>query len=73
MTDITFDFETGLPTDKGYNAVLIVVDQLTKERCYISYTTEEHDITAEVTTYLLLKNVWKLHDLLLSLTSDQGP
>ena len=72
-TDVTLDFVTGLLISNGYNAILIVVDRLTKERHYISYTTDENGITTEATAQLLLQNVWKLHGLLSSLTSDRGP
>ena len=56
-TNITLDFITGLPLNNGYNTVLMVIDQLTKKRHYILYTTVENSTTAEATTYLLLNNV----------------
>lgn len=34
-TNITLDLVTGLSLNNGYNAILIVIDQLTKERHYI--------------------------------------
>ncbi len=45
----------------------MIIDQLTKERYYISCTIDKNGTTAEITTYLLLNNIWKLHSLLLSL------
>ena len=69
-TDITFDFVTGLSIHNSYNTILILVDCLTKERHYISYTTDENNTSTEVITQLLLQNIWKLHGLLSSLTSD---
>ncbi len=71
-TDIILDFVTGLPSSNGYNAVLMVVDRLTKKWHYIPYTIDENSTTAEATIYLLLNNVWKLHGFPLSLTSDWG-
>ncbi len=71
-TDVTLDFGTGLPPSNGYNVVLIVIDRLTKERYYIPCTTDDNGTTAEAIVYLLLNNVWKLHDFLLSLTLDRG-
>ena len=68
--DVTLDFVTRLPLGNGYNAVLMMIDQLTKERHYIPCTIDENDTTAEATTYLLLNNVWKLYGLPLSLTLD---
>ncbi len=72
-TDVTLDFVTELLPSNGYNAVLMVIDRLTKERHYIPCTTDENGTTTEAIAYLLLNNVWKLHGLLLSLTSDRGP
>ena len=72
-TDVTLDFVISLVVSNGYNAILIVVDRLIKERHYIPYTTNENGTTIEATAQLLLQNVWKLYGLLLSLTSDRGP
>lgn len=68
--NVTLDFVTGLPPNNGYNAVLMVIDQLTKEKYYIPYFTDKNGTTVEATTYLLLNNIWKFHGLSLSLTSD---
>ena len=51
----------------------MVVECLTKERHYIRCTTDKNGTTTETTAQLLLQNVWKLHNLPLSLTSDRGP
>ena len=51
----------------------MVVDCLTKERHYIPCTTDENGTTTKATAQLLLQNIWKLHSLLSSLTSDKGP
>ena len=72
-TNVLLDFVTELPHSNGYNAVLMVIDRLIKERHYIPCTTDENGTTAKATAYLLLNNVWKLHGLPLSLTSDRGP
>ena len=72
-TDVTLDFVTGLPISNGYNAILMVVDCLTKERHYIPCTTDENGTITEVTAQLFLQNVWKLHGLPSSFTSDRGP
>ena len=51
----------------------MVIDCMMKEKHYILCITDENGITTETTTQLLLWNIWKLHDLLLSLNSDRGP
>ena len=71
-TDVTLDFVIGLPHNNNYNAILMVIDRLTKKRHYILCTIDKNGTTAEATAYLFLNNVWKLHDLSLSLTSDRG-
>ena len=53
-TDVTLDFLTGLLISNGYNAILMIVDCLTKKRHYIPCTTDENGITTEATTQLLL-------------------
>ena len=49
----------------------MIIDRLTKERHYIPFIIDENGTTAEATAYLLL-NLWKLHGLSLSLTSDRS-
>ena len=43
------DFITGLPVLEGYNAILVVVDRLSKKRHYIPYTAAKEGITLEET------------------------
>ena len=56
-TDVTLDFLTGLPISNDYNAILMVVDCLTKERYYIPCTINKNGTTTEATAQLLLQNV----------------
>ena len=70
--NVTLAFVSGLLSSNSYNAVLIVIDRLTKEKHYIPCTIDENSITAEATAYTLLNNIWKLHDLPSSLASDWG-
>ena len=55
--DVTLDFVTGLSHNNGYNAVLMVINRLTKERHYISCTTDKNGTIAKATAYLLLNNI----------------
>ena len=43
------DFVTGLPVLEGHNAILVVINHLSKERHYISYMAVEEGITLEKT------------------------
>ena len=56
-TDVTLHFVIGLQHSNDYNAVLIVIDQLIKEKYYILCITDKNGITAEAIAYLLLNNV----------------
>ena len=67
-TDVILGFITGLPINNSYNAILIVVDCLTKKRYYILYTIDESDTITEVIAQLFLQNIWKLHGFSSSLT-----
>ena len=48
----------------------MVIDQLTKEKHYISYITNKNAKTSEATAYSLLKIIWKYYNIPLSLTLD---
>ena len=69
--DLTIDFVVGLPKSQGYDAILMVVDQLSKERHYIP-CTEDNGTDAEATVAMFLRHVWCYHGLPISLTSDRG-
>ena len=71
--DLTMDFVVGLPKSRGYDAILMVVDRLLKERHYIPCTEENNGTNAEATAAMFLRYVWCYHGLPISLTSDQGP
>jgi len=59
-----------LPLAQGYDAILVVVDRLTKMEHFIP-TTERTSV--EGLARLFRDNVWKLHGLPDSIISDRGP
>ena len=67
---ISVDFIIKLPLAQGYDSILVVVNRLTKIVHFIS-TTEK--TSAEGLARLFRDNMWKLHKLLESIISDQGP
>ena len=67
---ILADFITKLPLAQGYDAILVVVNQLTKMVHFIP-TTEK--MTAEGLAKLFRDNIWKLNGLPKSIISDRGP
>ncbi|KAL2891726.1 Retrotransposable element Tf2 155 kDa protein type 1 [Ceratocystis lukuohia] len=68
--DISVDFITHLPKSNGYDAILVIVDRLTKMRHLVPC---HGNCNAEDTARLYLKNVWKLHGLPSTIVSDRGP
>ena len=65
------NFITELFNSKNHNAILIVINTLLKERHYISCIVNDKDTSVEVTIKLLIKKVFKLHDLLNFIVSDR--
>jgi hypothetical protein len=70
-TNIIFDFVTELFDSRKYNAVLMIIDRLSKMHHYILCTIDENEITIEKTIKLLIQHVWKLHELLITMISDR--
>jgi len=64
------DFIVELPLFSGHNAVMTVVDLVSKRAHFIpTHTT----VTAEGAAQLFLHQVWKLHGLPKYVVSDRGP
>jgi len=66
---LTMDFVTGLPEDSGFNAILMVVDRLTKMRHLIPC---RDTCSARDLAILYLNNIFRYHGLPLSIVSDRG-
>ena len=67
--NISIDLVTGILEVQRCDAILTVVDRLSKERHYIETTKK---LNAEGLASLFLKHVWKHHDLPQSIVSDRG-
>jgi hypothetical protein len=68
--DISLDLITGLPKSQGKDAVLVVVDKLTKYAQFIATTTE---VSALQTAELLFKRVVKYFGLPTRVIGDRDP
>jgi hypothetical protein len=67
---IIVDFIVELPESHGYDAIMCVVDSLTKRAHFIpTHTT----LNAEGTALLFFKEVWKHHRTPQAVVSDRGP
>lgn len=71
------DFVTGLlkchAYGQVYDAILMVIDRLSKKKYYIPCLDEDKDTSSEATAELFLQYVWSKHSLPISMTSDKGP
>ena len=55
--DLTIDFMIGLPKSQGFNAILMVIDQLLKEKHYIPCTEKNNSTNAKTTADLFLRHI----------------
>jgi transposase InsO family protein len=68
--EVTADFTTDLPLSKGFDSILVVVDQFSKE---VEFIPCNKTTTTLDTARLYLHNIWKNHGLPSSIVSDRGP
>ena len=69
-SSISMDFITDLPKSSKFDAILVVVDRLTKMAHFIPCTKS---ISAKETADLVLNNVIRLHGIPEDIISDRGP
>ena len=67
---ISMDFIVELPESKGKDAIMVVVDSITKRSHFMSMVTT---LSAAGTAQLYLQHIWKHHGLPKKVVSDRGP
>jgi len=67
---LSVDFVVELPLSSGHDAVMTIVDSVSKQTHFILM---HMTVTAEGAAQLFLHQVWKLHGLPKCVVSDQGP
>jgi len=67
---LSVDFIVELPLSSGHDAVMTVVDSVSKRAHFIPMHTT---VTVKGAARLFLHQVWKLHGLLKYVVSDRGP
>ncbi len=69
--DIVINFITELSLSEDYNVICIIICHFIKEHHYIFCHWEDDDISVEETVWIILWNVYRLHDLLSSIVSNR--
>ncbi len=69
--DIIMNFITELSLLKNYNVICMIICHLFKERHYVFCHWEDDDISIEETVWIMLWNIYRLHDLLSSIVSNK--
>ncbi len=69
--DIAMNFITKLSLSKNYNVICMIICHLFKEHHYVLCHWEDNDISIEETVWIMLWNVYQLHDLLSSIVSNK--
>lgn len=69
-TDIAIDFVEGLPSNHGKNAILVVMDRLSK---YEHFIPIKHLYSAPQIAEVFIQVVFRLHGMLASIVSDRDP
>ncbi len=69
--DIAMNFITELSLSEDYNIICIIICHLIKEHHYVLCHWEDDDISVKETIWIMLWNVYRLHDLLSSIVSNK--
>ncbi len=69
--DIAMNFITELSLSEDYNAICTIICHLIKERHYVFCHWEDDDISVKETIWIMLWNVYQLHDLFSSIVSNR--
>ncbi|PNX81711.1 transposon Tf2-1 polyprotein [Trifolium pratense] len=69
-SEISMDFITNLPKSNGYEAILVVVDRLSK---YSHFVPLKHPFTARSIASIFVKEIVRLHGVPESILSDRDP
>ncbi len=69
--DIAMNFITELSLSEDYNVICTIIYRLIKERHYVFCHWENDDILVKETIWIMLWNVYWLHDLLSSIVSNR--
>ena len=66
------NFIVGLSLSKGHNVIWVVIDRLIKERHYVLYTINDDNTFIESTVEMLIKKIFRIHELSASIMFDRN-
>ena len=66
------NFIIGLSLSKDYNVIWIVINRLIKKRYYVLCIAEKNDTFVKSTVKMLIKEIFRLYELLISIVFDRG-
>ncbi len=69
--DIIMNFITELSLSESYNVICTIICHFIKERHYVFCHWKDDDISVEETIWIMLWNVYRLHDLLSSIVLNK--
>ena len=69
--DIAMNFIVDLLSTKKYNVICIIIDHLIKKRHYVFCWSGEQDLSAEKVVFIMIWNVFRLHELSDTIVSDK--
>lgn len=65
---INLDFAEGFPKSQGFEAILVVVERLTK---YVHFVLVSHPYIVAKIAFLYMQHIFKLHVMPISMVSDR--
>ncbi|KAL6224518.1 hypothetical protein ACLB2K_003373 [Fragaria x ananassa] len=68
--DISMDFVKGLPKSNGFNAIMVIVDRLSK---FTHFVIVAHPFSAADIVDIFLRNIFRLHGMPKRIVSDRDP
>ena len=69
--DIVINFITELSLSEDYNVICIIICHLIKEHHYVFCHWKDDNISVKETVWIMLWNIYQLHDLLSSIVSNR--
>ena len=70
--DIFMNFIIGLSDSKEHNVICIIIDKLFRKRYYKLCTTIDENISTEIIAEILIRKIFKYHDLFIFITSNKN-